>query len=316
MAGTTTWVSNIAGLGVTSEHEDDVSMRIVFSNVVFLTLPIVYLIFMIIDYKSYAIPFDQLRFDELVVPIVIVMCLFNLWLNSTGNTKLSRVLFISLWPLLLHLIPIQLLHTPSDYYLAYPFGIVFHAMLIQLMFSHRKEMVLFFPFMLINITGMVFAPSVLTYFDLDRDIPRELVGDTYYLLDGILYWLLFNLVTFYILHVIETYIRRVNRSKELIENQTRELNALNHNLEVLVSKRTSELEEQNEKLRKHAFFNAHLLRGPFCRIQGLIELQELAGIRSQETAEIKLRLRDSVAELDARIREIQKLVDAENELIG
>jgi ElaB/YqjD/DUF883 family membrane-anchored ribosome-binding protein len=107
----------------------------------------------------------------------------------------------------------------------------------------------------------------------------------------------------------------VNQSKELIEKQTDELNALNQNLEALVSRRTSELEEQNEKLRKHAFFNAHLLRGPFCRIQGLIQLQELTGIQPNETVEIKLRLKSSVEELDSRIREIQKLVDAESELI-
>ena len=315
MTTATTWVSKVTGLGVTPDYEDDVSMRIVFSNVIFISLPLVYLIFMIIDYESYLIPFQQWRFDVLIVPIVIAICFFNLWLNSIGKTTVSRALFILSWPLLLHLIPIQLLKTPVDYYLAYPFGIVFHAILVQLMFSRRKEKWFFYPIMMINIAEMMFAPAILTYFDKNQDIPTVLADDTYYLFDGILYWLLFNLVTFYVLYVIETYIKSVNRSKELIEKQTAELNALNHNLEALVSKRTSELEEQNEKLKKHAFFNAHLLRGPFCRIQGLIQLQDLTGIQPNETIEIKLRLKNSVEELDSRIREIQKLVDAESELI-
>jgi len=303
------WFLNLTRLGVIPDYEDDVSRRIVFSNVVFVSLPIVYLIFMVIDYESYLTPINELRFDQIVVPIIIGICFFSLWLNHLGRTTISRILFIVLWPFLLHIIPIKLLHTPSDYYLAYPFGIVFHSMLIQLMFSYRKEWRLFCFFMVFNLLGMIFSPTILTYFDADHDIPKGMINYKYYFYDGILYWLLFNLVTFYILYVIESYIKRVNNSKELIEKQKEELNALNQNLEVLVSERTSELEGQNEKLRQHAFFNAHLLRGPFCRVQGLIQLQDLAGGDSNDNSEIKLKLNESLEELDSRIREIQKLVE-------
>src|SRR6185369_17055008 len=138
---------------------------------------------------------------------------------------------------------------------------------------HRKDAPLFWTCLVFNLATMILSPALLMYFDLDGDIPKEMINYKYYFYDGILYWLLFNLVTFYIQFVIESYIKGMGDSKILIEKQKDELNALNHNLEALVSQRTSELEEQNEKLKNYAFFNAHLLRGPFCRVQGLIHLQ-------------------------------------------
>jgi Tfp pilus assembly protein PilN len=127
-----------------------------------------------------------------------------------------------------------------------------------------------------------------------------------------LYWLLFNLVTFYIMFVIDLDIKRINSSAALIVRQKEALNAVNQNLEQLVSDRTAALEEQNEKLKQHAYFNAHLLRGPFCRIQGLVGLQNLQDWDVGEKSEIRVRLQESIQELDTRIREIQKLVETDD----
>jgi len=303
------WVLDLTRLGVISDYEDDGSMRTVFSNVIFISLPVVYLIIVLIDYDSYIIPIQELRFDQLVVPIIIVICILGLWLNRLGKSKISRILFLSLWPFLLHIIPIKLLNTPPDYYLAFPFGIVFHAMLIQLMFSYRSEWKFFYFFMVLNFISMLLSPKILYHFDLDHDIPEVMVNHKYYFYDGILYWMLFNLVTFYILYVIESYIKRTANSKALIEKQKEELKGLNQNLEALVSHRTLELEEQYDKLQQHAFFNAHLLRGPFCRVKGLIYLKALTKEESIEQKDINMRLTESIEELDARIQEIQKLVE-------
>lgn len=308
MKNTSAWLGRISRFGVKSENEDDISRRVVFSNVIFISLPIVYIIFMIIDLESYLIPISQLRFDQFVVPIVILICFCGLYLNKKGITTLSRVLFIIVWPLLLHLIPIKLLFSPSDYMLAYPFGIVFHGLLIQLMFSFKHEKVLFSLFMLINAIGMISFPALLVYFDSDNDIPRAIVNYRYYFFDGILYWLLFNLVIFYIMHIIESNIQRINDAKLLIENQKEELDSINQNLEMLIEQRTKSLLEQNNKLQKHAFFNAHLLRGPFCRIKGLVNLQELSSEKDDLDA-IKVRLEESLAELDSRLHEIQRMVE-------
>jgi signal transduction histidine kinase len=303
------WFLKVTTLGVSGNDEDDVSRRIVFSNVIFLALPIVYVIFMAIDYQSYLRPFSDLNFDQFVVPIIILGCLSSLWFNSEGLTTLSRVLFLTLWPLLLHLIPLWLLQAPIDYSLAYPFGIVFHGLLIQLMFSHKRERSLFLTFMSANLLALLLAPATLRYFDARHEIPDGLVNYGYYFLDAVLYWLLFNLVMFYILYIIENYIRQINESRLLIGEQKEELNALNQNLEMLVSQRTAQLERQNEKLLRHAYYNAHLLRGPFSTVQGLVQLQQAENLTEADREEIKIKLQQSLQELDDRIHEIQKLVE-------
>jgi hypothetical protein len=301
----------LSRLGIKTEDEENLSRGIIFSNIVFLCLPIVYIIFMLIDYEAYLKPLYQLKFDQFIVPIIILECFLGLWLNKYGLTILSRVSFLILWPILLHLIPIYQLNTPSDYYLAYPFGIVFHAILIQLMLSHNRERWLFTGFMLINLSGLLTFPSVLVFFDLNKDFPPGFINKYYYFV-GILYWLLFNLVTFYTLYVIKISIKQINDSKAVIEKQKEELRLLNQSLEEKVMQRTSELAQQNEKLKLHAHYNAHLLRGPFCRVQGLFQIQELV-FNPEEVLEIKTKMKQSLQELDTRIREIQVLVETEEE---
>src|SRR6187549_681374 len=269
------WLFDLTNLGVSLKSENDIDRRILFSNIVFITLPVVYFIFLMFDFQSYLQPLNSLRFDQFIVPIVIGVCIFCLWLNKINQTTISRVLFIVTWPILLHLIPIKILETPPDYYLAFPMGIIFHSVLIHFMFSHRDEPALFWLFITGNFLTMFFVLDILLFFDTDHNQPKELIQNAYYVLDGILYWLLFNLVSFYMILSIGKYIERVSTSRMLIENQKEELDVLNKSLESKVAERTQKLEEQNKKLRDHAFYNAHLLRGPFCRIQGLIQLQDL-----------------------------------------
>jgi hypothetical protein len=103
----------------------------------------------------------------------------------------------------------------------------------------------------------------------------------------------------------------VQKSKDLIESQKDELASLNQNLESVVLQRTKVLEEQNQKLINYAFYNAHELRGPFCRVKGLIYLLELSN-NPRETQEIKSLLKKSLDELDAKIAEIQVILQKEN----
>jgi hypothetical protein len=305
------WFSKLSRLGINKNHSDNINRRIIFSNIVFLCLPVVYLVFMAIDYKSYLKPIYLQAFDQYVIPIIILVCIAGLILNKYGLNLLSRITFIVLWPILLHHIPIILLKTPLDYSIAYPFGLVFHAILIQLMISHSQERLFFGSLLTANILLLVFLPSTLNYFDTDKDLPEGLIDYKYYYYDCILYWLLFNLLTFYILFVIERYIKKLNDSKVIIERQKNELHYLNQSLETIIAQRTAELQQQNEKLKNHAHYNAHLLRGPFCRVQGLIQIQELIKFGSNEMNEIKKKLDLSLLELDTRIREIQNLVETE-----
>lgn len=304
------WLVKLISLGVNIESENDIGRRISFSNIVFITLPVVYLIFMVVDFQSYLVPIPSLRFDQFIVPIVIVVCVLCLWSNKIEKTTISRILFLVAWPLLLHLIPIMLLHSPPDYYLAFPMGIIFHSVLIQLMISQSEEPILFWVCIVLNLLTLIFALDILLNFADEKRIPTVLASDPYFLLDSILYWLLFNLIAFYMILSVGKYIEKVNTSYTLIEKQKEELNILNKSLESIVTLRTQKLEEQNKKLLDHAFYNAHLLRGPFCRIQGLIQLQQIITDKT-EIGDIAKKLEYSIEELETRIKEIQQIVDIE-----
>jgi signal transduction histidine kinase len=219
------------------------------------------------------------------------------------------MLFLLTWPFFLHLIPIWLLQTPPDYYLAFPIGMIFHAILIQLMVSHRKEPVLFWSLIIPNFLTTISTGKVLAFFVSEGSQPNEIIYDPYYFLDALLYWLLFNLVMYYILLVVEHYIKKVNTSSKLIAKQSSELRVLNQNLEQKVHERTRELEAQYEKLKGYAFYNAHLLRGPFCRIQGLLQLMSMTDKLEEDTLEVMPRLEESVRELEGVIKKIKVIVD-------
>lgn len=307
------WLSDINRFGIRDVSEGEISRRIAFSNVIFISLPVVYLVFIVIDFRSFLQKEALFRFDQIIVPIEICICLFCLWLNKKGFTKSSRLLFLITWPFFLHLIPIYLLRTPIDYYLAFPFGIVFHAMLIQLMISHRKEPLSFWPLLLINFLTLLFTGPILIFFVAEGNQPNEIAEDKYYLLVGLLYWLLFNLVMFYILEVIEKYLKKLNQSYLLIERQRNELKELNNALEDQVKERTLSLLTQNQKLTSYAFYNAHLLRGPFCRIQGLYNLTRVTN-NSRELEEVILpKLGESIDELNHVVKQIGLIVNSEKE---
>ncbi len=290
----------------------EVDSRKIGSNVVYMSLPVVYIIFMIIDYRTFTQFSNFARFDVLVVPFTVLLCILCLWLNSIDYITLSRLLFLCLWPFLLHIIPIWVLNTPIDYYVAFPLGIIFHAILIQVMILRKREPLMFWFLLGLNFLSLLVSPKVLQYFAAPGEMPDPLLFDEYYLLDIILYWLLFNLVMFYGLLAMEHYMKQVNGARIKIEQQKEELTLLNQNLEQMVHERTKTLENQNKKLINYAFYNAHMLRAPFCRIQGLVQLNELtASKNAPNDHEIEARLRESVAEMEQVIAKMSQIVHSE-----
>ncbi len=69
-------------------------------------------------------------------------------------------------------------------------------------------------------------------------------------------------------HEIET------QNEELIQSQEN-LFQLNNHLESLVEARTQEVKNQNERLIRYAYSNAHHVRGPVARVLGLIQLSKM-----------------------------------------
>src|SRR6185369_11552025 len=131
--------------GTENIPDEYIRRHVLFSNIIYLTLPLVYLAFMVVDITQ-SLSFrviDFFIFDRIIVPITISFCIFCYWLNRIGYHVIGRCAFILLWPILLHILPIIIQHSPSDYYFAFPVGLIFHSVLIQAAFSHKKEKFLF-----------------------------------------------------------------------------------------------------------------------------------------------------------------------------
>jgi hypothetical protein len=316
--------------GTTHANHETEKRHIIFSNIIFLTLPIVYLVFMMIDIETFSDFSNILKFDRMIVPITIILCISFLFLNKWGFTTTSRVLFLITWILMLHILPIVIHQSPSDYYLAFPVGIIFHSILIHVSFSARQEPVKFWLFLIGNFWLLLLCKQILISNDVSPESQNILRTDPYYVLDYILYWLLFNLLTYYLLHVVESYINGLSEANTLINSQREELSErnnelkqavtsleqvnkrvadLNKNLEIKVWERTKELEIKNEQLVHYAYMNAHKLRGPFCRVKGLVLLKGLVSkSHTEEEHLINKLLLESLEELDNVTNKIQNAV--------
>ena len=97
--------------------------------------------------------------------------------------------------------------------------------------------------------------------------------------------------------------------EELLASQE-ELTQINENLNNLVNERTLTIIGQNKKFVHHAFINAHKVRSPLARIQGLVNLLSYESHRlSEEGQEIQRMLRVSTEELDDILREVRVNLD-------
>jgi signal transduction histidine kinase len=96
-----------------------------------------------------------------------------------------------------------------------------------------------------------------------------------------------------------------HQNQELAASQE-ETRAINENLESMVEERAREVENKNRSLSEYAFINAHMLRGPLCRIIGLINLMEKEPqlYSTQQLSQLKA----IAQEIDHRVKEINSVI--------
>jgi len=304
-------LNNIIYSGTAQNINPYLSRRVLFTNVIFLTLIFVYSFFIALDFESYLGPISDWNFDVITVPVMVVYCILGIYLNRIGISYIGRIGFLILWPALMHILPVILLNTPPDYYLAFPIGIIFHSVLIQLFISYKREKFTFYILMLLSLGIIIYTRYFLLSNDIQGDrINNDIVNSQYYVLVGILYWLLFNTMIFYVMKVIEELIDKNEEQKEQLIEQNTELEQMNtivdstnKKLEKEVRARTIELEQANEVLTHYSFYNAHKVKGPFCRIQGLFMLKNSNAISEEEFDE---KLEKSIEELEKAIGDMQQ----------
>ncbi len=304
-------LNNIIYSGTDDHHNPHLARRILFTNVIFAVLPAVYIVFIILDFESYLMPIYEWNFDVVTIPVMVIYCVVGIYLNRKGFSYAGRLGFLIIWPLLMHILPVILLNTPSDYYLAYPLGMIFHSILIQLFISFKREQFTFYIMMSLSLVVIITFRDFLIHFDSNPNrLSNDVIGSIYYSLVAILYWLLFNTITFYVIKVIDELIDKNESQRFQLIEQNIELEQMNtvvdsanKQLEKQVLIRTKGLAEANKTLTEYSFYNAHLIKGPFCRIKGLMMLKSLHAVDDNE---FNHRLSSSLNELSDAIETMQE----------
>jgi prepilin signal peptidase PulO-like enzyme (type II secretory pathway) len=80
------------------------------------------------------------------------------------------------------------------------------------------------------------------------------------------------------------------------------LNSLNAQLETIIDERTAKIQDQNEKLLRYSYANAHHLRGPVARLLGLASVFHLEGKDNIEF--IIKKIEEQANEIDAVVKKI------------
>ena len=87
-----------------------------------------------------------------------------------------------------------------------------------------------------------------------------------------------------------------------------QLKEMNGSLEEIVKDRTKDIEESNEKLKRYAFMNSHLVRAPLANILGAVGHLEDAH-DEKKTKELMNIVKISANNLDEVIKEIGESLD-------
>ena len=284
-------LSNLLLYGTQEENGELENRSITFSNGVYLALPLVYLLFIFREIQYYILTPLDLVLDQLVLPIFIVLCLFFLYLNKIRKTLLSRLLFLGCWPLLFHILPIIYQNTPDDYYVAYPFGLVFHGVLIHSMISRKTRPVFYWGLLFLNLLAVFNFLEFLQHFD-DANVHESLplFSSQIYQVVIFLYWLLFNLTTFYFVENIDYNLTQKIKDKNLIEEQTKEIS-----MSLQKIKATQNQLVQSEKMASVGNLVsgvAHELNNPLNVISGGLEVIKKTVEKIGAQSEVELSKED------------------------
>jgi PAS domain S-box-containing protein len=100
----------------------------------------------------------------------------------------------------------------------------------------------------------------------------------------------------------------ISEVNEKLNKALDEIKKMNSQLEERVQERTIALEEKNKYLAEYAFINSHLLRGPLCRLLGLIQLLSYTDI-SEADSELLRYLRMAGEEIDNVVEKINLAIE-------
>jgi signal transduction histidine kinase len=98
----------------------------------------------------------------------------------------------------------------------------------------------------------------------------------------------------------------------MIAHQKEEIEVINNNLEQIIIDRTEKIKDQETRITKFAFINAHKVRSPLARIMGLLNLIELEKDKAGTLEECLPKLQSSAEELNDMLREVNETLTGIN----
>lgn len=97
---------------------------------------------------------------------------------------------------------------------------------------------------------------------------------------------------------------------DIIKNQNRKINQIVENQKQTIADRTKEVVEKNEKLLRISALNAHNVREPLSRIQGIVQLYDVFDDATCRE-ELLPKLKQSSEEMDQILQEVIKMATTE-----
>jgi signal transduction histidine kinase len=250
---------------------------------------------LITDFEN-AIQLRFYTFEKWVPFLLSAAAALGIVLNRNRQWKVSRIIFLTSWIILVNVMPVLLSQISPSSYFVHPVLCIISSLMIHLFFSWYEDRWTYIFFLVSSFFLTAFSFYFLSINDSLQSYERLP-------LDGVPIMTIY-LMSWVFINATLVYVYRINwKAYVSLQEKTEIIEGLNHSLEAKVEKRTMRLREQNEKLREFAFINSHVLRAPVSRILGLVNLLVKSELPKADK-EIVSHLGESAKELDTVIRNL------------
>jgi signal transduction histidine kinase len=133
--------------------------------------------------------------------------------------------------------------------------------------------------------------------------------------DFIFYWNIFftGALILLVMYIFKSGYERTQKKlldqHNMLAHQKEEIEVINNNLEQLIVDRTEKIKDQETRITKFAFINAHKVRSPLARIMGLLNLIDLEKNKVNTFEEYLPKLRDNAEELNEMLKEVSNTLN-------
>ncbi|MCU0419265.1 MAG: hypothetical protein MUC38_06360 [Cyclobacteriaceae bacterium] len=239
-------------------------------------------------------PQDE-SFSDYVPAIVVAVCAFCLFLNTTRFWRPGRVIFLAGWIFLTNISPPIFIGVSAVSFIIHPLFCLASSMMVHLLFSFQSDRWWFVGALSVCFVLIFTSPQFLLFFD-----TKKTYATLPFAQDNMI---VIFITTSIFANLILIYFYRILWAANLeVQNKNEEIRNLNKGLEDIVQERTQQLRERNQRLQAYAYTNAHILRAPLSRILGLLNLMYKSE-DPEEAKRIKQHLEESARELDQVIRQ-------------